>query len=134
MKQIGSEEKKVIVFMGGGYNIITQEEENIIMQASTTGGLKGCKLKSGDWVTFSSISRIIGENKFYEENPKLRPSQVSNQFDENYAEYTKSGSSQIRKPTKRARELMLEGLAEYCRQNPNAHKAKKMLEEKSLFT
>ena len=106
MKQIGTTEKRVIIFMGGGHNIISQEEEDVILKASTAGGAKGCKLKSGDWVTFSSISRIVGETKFYNENPKLRPTKTADQFEENYGEYT---GSQLRQPTTRARELMQQG-------------------------
>lgn len=101
MQLIGTEQQKVIIYMGGGKDFISQAEEDIIIQASTMGKAKGCKLKNGNWVTFSSIARIISESDYYNENPNDRPAEPKKEFN--------GGNQQVRQPTQKDKELMREG-------------------------
>ena len=118
--------KYYIITMSKAHHEITEEQKNSLMATKATQ----FELNDGSIVRLNTISEVLPEDKYYQTFPDKRPEEVRNQFDENYAEY--NSSNQIRKPTKRAKELMLEGLAEYCRHNQNTSIAKNMLEEKSL--
>jgi hypothetical protein len=115
-----------IITMSKSHHEITEEQKKLLMSTNATQ----FELKDGSIVKLNTISEVLPEDKYFQTFPDKRPEEVRNDFDSKYAQYT---GDQIRKPTKRAKELMLEGLAEYCRQNPHAEKTKKMLEEKSLF-
>jgi hypothetical protein len=95
-----------ITYFGKGHDFVTSKESEIIMRLMATGDAKGCKLKNGNWITVSSISRITPIDQFYEENPDLRPK---------HSNYTYSGPTQIpqhRGPSPNAAKLMKRGLVE----------------------
>ena len=109
------EEQSVIVFHDKSKKWVTKAQAEHIFNASCEPGQKGI-LIDGSFYTFSSISKILSLKDFYDQFPDERPAETRNQFEEQYGSL---GNQQIRKPTGRAKELMLSGLATYIRDNPN---------------
>jgi hypothetical protein len=102
----------VIMFKDGGFTHITDAQEDQIVFASGKGE-KELRI-NGEFISFSSISRIPTEETFYRQFPDRRPEEVRDNFGDKYLPLLNApGNQQIRKPSKRAAELMLQGFKSY---------------------
>lgn len=110
--------KYFIITMSKNHHEITQEQKESLMRVDASQ----VELSDGSIVKINSISEILPEEKYYQTFPDKRPTETRNDFEEKYSQYSRSGSDQIRKPTKRARELMLEGMKKYIGENPGNNK------------
>ena len=86
---------------------------------------------NGQFIKVSNIADILDEDKYYETFPKKRPETIHNQFEDLYG---KIGNQQIRKPSLKTRELLLQGMKKYVGNNPEAKKAKKLYNKNLILT
>jgi hypothetical protein len=99
------DEQSVIVFHDKSKKWVTKAQAEHIFNASCEPGQKGI-LIDGSFYTFSAISKILSLKDFYDQFPDERPAETRNQFEDVYGSV---GNQQIRKPTGRAKEMMVEG-------------------------
>jgi len=102
----------VIVFFDGGRKFITQEQYDFIIR--TTAISKSISTPQLGYIAFASIAKIPEIEDFYQQFPDERPQYSRNDFEEKYPDYT-HGNQQIRRPTALAREGMIIGLRQYCK-------------------
>lgn len=70
---------RVIMFIGGGTQFITGGQETMIFsqQATIAGGVR----IDGNFLSLSSISRIISRDEYYNQHPEKRPPAEYKSFD-----------------------------------------------------
>lgn len=77
MTQLSTEVKNtVIIFHDGSRKFITNRQADIVISQSTTAA-KGIKI-DGSFIAFSSISKILTLQEFYNEYPDERPPETQN--------------------------------------------------------
>lgn len=119
---------KVVVFHDGSREHITSEQEKAIFQM-TGGVVKGIKI-NGNYYAFSGISKILNIEDFYIQYPDERPEYTPDTFQEQYGAYTRQGSEQVRQPTGKAKELMIQGIKKaFCEMGKSEEDAGKCLEK-----
>ena len=98
----------IVVFHDKSTKEVSQKIADEIMTKSCDSKLQGIKVND-NFYKFSAISKIMPIEEFYKEYPDKRPPEVNNQFKNIYGNM---GSSQVWKPTGKAKELMRQGFIE----------------------
>lgn len=99
----------VILFTDKSKIFISQSDYLRILKISGQNKLFTLENKT---YNFSSIYKILDIEEYYNQYPDSRPVQYKT-IQEQYPEESFGGNQQIRKPTSRARELMLQGIKQY---------------------
>lgn len=104
---------RVILFIGGSTQFITEAQEQMIFspQATVAGG---CKI-DGNFLNLSSISRIIGRDEYYAQNPNKRPANEYQTFDGGFHESL--GAIRRAEVHKKGLESMVVGMKKYIESN-----------------
>lgn len=94
----------MVVFHDGSRKEVSAEIAETLMVKSCDPGLQGVKI-NGAFYKFSTIAKILPFEEFYRQYPDERP--------EERKEFSQEINLQVRRPTERAKELMLTGMKKY---------------------
>ena len=94
----------IITFTKSHHQITEEQKKTITSSDLQRIEVDGCIIKA------NNIAEILSEEKYYNQYPDKRPSEIKTDFEDIYG---LTGNQQIRQPSEKAAELMRKGFLDY---------------------